>query len=415
MKKTLSIIVFMMAAGALLAQAQENPNTCYDCHSMMGPPYDSIAVAQSKDVHGKNDIQCVDCHGGDPTSMDYEVSMSPDAGFIGAPSPADIPELCGSCHADPEFMKKYDPAFPTDQLSKYRTSQHGELLAQGDEKVAECASCHGAHGIFPVDDPRAQVYATNVPKTCNQCHGNSEYMAEYNIPTDQFELFSKSVHGRALLQDKDTGAPACNDCHGNHGATPPGVTSISRVCGTCHANNFKLFQESVHKEIFDQMDLPECETCHGNHDVEHPTDELIGTGEQSKCMMCHVEGDTGYKVAAEMAASIDSLKAVYDSAQVMIHRAEQKDMNVGDLQFNLREVRQKLILTRTTIHSFDPEKVENIEQEGLSVGQKIIQSARELIHEYYYRRRGLGAFTLIITLLVVVLFFKIRQIDKRDS
>ena len=65
-------------------------------------------------------------------------------------------------------------------------------------------------------------------------------MKEYGIPTDQYEKYSKSVHGVALLQKHDLGAPACNKCHGNHGATPPGVESISKVCGTCHALNADL-------------------------------------------------------------------------------------------------------------------------------------------------------------------------------
>jgi len=129
--------------------------------------------------------------------------------------------------------------------------------------------------------------------------------------------------------------------------------------------------------------------------------------------MCHAEGDTGYKVAASMKASIDSLRSVYDSAQVMIKAAEKKDMNVEDLQFSLRDVRQQLILTRTSIHSFDKDKVEVAEEKGATKGEKIIQAAKDLIHEYYYRRRGLGAFTLIITFLVIVLFFKIRQIEKK--
>src|SRR5688572_12273090 len=47
----------------------------------------------------------------------------------------------------------------------------------------------------------------------------------YGIPTDQAEKFKGSVHGEALLKNRDMAAPTCNDCHGNHGAAPPGATS----------------------------------------------------------------------------------------------------------------------------------------------------------------------------------------------
>ena len=33
-------------------------------------------------------------------------------------------------------------------------------------------------------------------------------MEDYKIPIDQFELYSGSVHGKSLLEDKDVGSPA---------------------------------------------------------------------------------------------------------------------------------------------------------------------------------------------------------------
>ncbi len=71
-----------------------------------------------------------------------------------------------------------------------------------------------------------------------------------------------------LLEKGDLSSPSCNDCHGNHGAVPPGVESISKVCGTCHVLNMELFEQSPHKKAFDENDYPECESCHGNHLVK---------------------------------------------------------------------------------------------------------------------------------------------------
>ena len=59
-------------------------------------------------------------------------------------------------------------------------------------------------------------------------------MAPYGIPTNQFEEYRSSVHWEALAKRGDLSAPSCASCHGNHGAKPPQVESVSAVCGTCH-------------------------------------------------------------------------------------------------------------------------------------------------------------------------------------
>ncbi len=70
------------------------------------------------------------------------------------PEPADIPQFCGRCHGDPQYMRNFNPTLPVDQLTKYRTSRHGELLlGAGDPKPAQCVSCHGVHDIRQVSDP----------------------------------------------------------------------------------------------------------------------------------------------------------------------------------------------------------------------------------------------------------------------
>ena len=55
------------------------------------------------------------------------------------------------------------------------------------------------------------------------------------LPTDQLANYQQSVHYAALTKGNDLSAPTCNDCHGNHGAAPPGAGSVVNVCGTCHA------------------------------------------------------------------------------------------------------------------------------------------------------------------------------------
>ena len=313
-------------------------------------------------------------------------------------------------------MRTYNPSLPVDQLDKYRTSVHGIRNAKGDHKVAECASCHGSHDILAVKDVRASVYPTNIPSTCSKCHSNVQYMKEYNIPTDQFELFSKSVHGEALLKKGDISAPACNSCHGNHGAAPPGVASVSNVCGTCHALNAELFSASPHKKAFDQRKLPECETCHSNHDIVVATNKLLGVGSGAVCGRCHTASENvqGYEVAKVMRSLMDSLSTDEQQAIALVNEAEQKGMEITDAKFKLRDAHQARLQSRTMVHSFSEEKFRGTVQKGLDATSYASNEARAALREYVFRRVGLGIATLIITILAISLYVYIRRLERRQ-
>jgi len=330
--------------------------------------------------------------------------------------PTRITELCGSCHSSAEFMKLYNPALPIDQVAKYKTSVHGGLNAKGNPDAAECASCHGSHEIQPVKDSRSLVYATNIPSVCANCHSDAKLMAKYKIPTDQYENYVSSVHGIALLEKGDLSSPSCNDCHGNHGAVPPGVESISKVCGTCHVLNMELFEQSPHKKAFDENDFPECESCHGNHLVKPATDAMVGTQKPAVCIDCHSAEDDnkGFMVAGEMKQLIDSLKTKDSETKVILDEAGQKGMDVSDADFSLKDVRQVLIQSRTTIHAFNLDKFKEQIGEGFTIVNKAKISGEEAIDEFYFRRIGLGISTILVTLLVIGLYIKLKKVEKKS-
>ncbi|HZW38591.1 MAG TPA: cytochrome c3 family protein [Ignavibacteriaceae bacterium] len=359
-------------------------------------------------INGKDRIlQCTNCHNAhgikkknDPTSSVY---------------PVNIPSTCTKCHNNADYMKNYNSALPVDQLSKYRTSVHGVLNQKGNSKTAECASCHGSHNILSSKDVRSTVYKLNIPGTCSKCHSDNEYMKQFNIPTNQFAKYRNSVHGKAVFEKQELSAPVCNDCHGNHGATPPGITSISNVCGNCHVLNSQLFSESPHKKAFDQMKYPECETCHGNHEILIAKDKLLGVKEGAVCLQCHSEtkNSSGYFVAKMMSNTIDSL-IIYDSiAQKLIFQAEQKGMEIEDAKFMLRDVHQARLQARTIIHSFNENKFKEVTNKGMTSAKYVISDAKDAIHEYSYRRYGLGVATLTISLLILGLFIYIKRIEKK--
>jgi len=365
------------------------------------------------DIHLQKGLSCAGCHGGDPTSDDEEVAMSVENNFIGVPSDEEIPEFCGKCHSNPVFMRDFHPGLATDQVLQYYTSVHGEKLLEGDKKVAVCSNCHTSHSILSPSDPRSSVYPLNVPQTCRKCHSNSVYMNAYNIPSNQYELYAESVHGIALLEHKDIGAPACNDCHGNHGATPPGLTSVTFICGSCHVINMEFFRQTRMASAFEELQFHGCEQCHGYHAIKKTSDKLVGVNKEAFCVNCHQEGDTGYEAAKNIKFHISELVSLYDSAGMKATDVQIKGMNDIDIGFLLQEGRQKLIESRTLVHTFDLEKVEAKTDEGEVVVKEAIILAEKELDEYYSRRKGFAIATVVFILFAVALFLKIKDIEKK--
>jgi hypothetical protein len=382
---------------------------CYVCHR----EDDNLPEHfNDDDIHMQPGVSCAGCHGGDATSDDMDVAMSEDAGFVGVPSKKDIPEFCGRCHSDINYMRRYRPRIPVDQVTQYYTSLHGQRLMAGDTKVADCTSCHSSHFILPATDARSQVYPLNVPETCNRCHGDPQHMAGYGIPTDQYAQYVQSVHGVALLQREDTGAPACNDCHGNHGALPPAVASVTQVCGQCHVNNMQYFESSAMAVAFEKQHLSACEECHGNHKVLKTSDAMVGVGPKSTCTKCHSEGDNGYLAAEQIHTQLTTLATLYGTAVEKQQEVQQKGMDDVDIGYLLQEGRQSLIQARTLVHTFDPEKVRPKTDDGVQKVEAALNMADATIKDFYFRRRGFGLATLFITLLVVALVLKLRQMER---
>jgi hypothetical protein len=383
---------------------------CYKCHKENhGLPKDY----SDNDIHRK--LKCSSCHGGDPRSDDISVAMDPSNGFVGVPTKAEIPKFCGKCHSDINIMRTYQPRIATDQVAQYSTSVHGKKLLAGDKNVAECASCHTAHNILAVKDPRSTVYKFNVPSTCNKCHGDANLMKGYKLPHNQLAEYTKSVHGIALFEKKDVGAPACNDCHGNHGATPPGITSIARVCGSCHVKNMEYFETSRMAKVFEEKDFHGCEQCHTNHSVKKTSDEMLGVEAGSKCLECHKQGDSGFASAEKLKRFINNLKKNFDLATVKYEEVKQKGMNDVDIGFALQDAKQSIIQIRTLIHTFDTTKVGVQYKDGLGISNKAILLADTQIDEYYTRRNGFAVATASFMVFAVALYFIIKEKQKRNN
>jgi len=367
------------------------------------------------DIHAKFGLSCADCHGGDRTSDDGDEAMSPTIGFVGRPSPKDLPAFCGKCHSDAGYMKRFNPAVRVDQVAEYATSVHGTRLAGGDTNVATCISCHGVHGISSVKDSRSPVYPTNVASTCGRCHSDPKRMAPYDIPTDQAQKYASSVHAHALTKKQDLTAPTCNDCHGNHGAAPPGVGSVANVCGSCHARQSELFEQSPHKEPFEESSIAGCVACHSNHSIKQPTDALIGTSSASACVACHSEGEDALKVAAVMHTNITRLSTRIDSASALLMRAAHAGMEVSKPLFELKAAHDKLINARVVVHSLNPSDLDSLTKDGEATALKAQKAGTDALEELDFRRTGLIASLIIIALAAISVYAKVRQMERRKK
>ena len=395
------------------ASSSTGKNSCVQCHIQMGDQLAAPVLAMQNDIHQQRGLSCADCHGGDPSQDDPKSAMNPRKGFVARPAPKDVPGFCGKCHSNAEFMKRFNPALRVDQEAEYATSIHGKRVKGGDPKPATCISCHGFHGVRAVSDANAPVYPTNVAKTCGQCHANPEYMSSYGIPTDQLQKYSSSVHAEALLKKQDLSAPTCNDCHGNHGAAPPGVASVANVCGTCHTRQSELFQTSPHRAPFEAAKLAGCVVCHSNHAIRPPSDDLLGTGQKAICGTCHTQGDAGYQAAGVMHGGIEELARHIDESQEVLDRAARAGMEVSRPLFELKDARDKLINSRVVVHSFSTGQVGGAVKPGLEVAEKTHKAGQQALAELQLRRKGLAASLIVISLSVLGIYLKIRQIEGR--
>lgn len=394
--------------------AERQTDFCLACHIRMGDERLSKPAREFRtDIHAKKGFGCVSCHGGDETQAGME-SMDPDKGYIGKPTRNQIPQICGRCHSDARFMRRYNPSLRVDQLKEYYTSIHGQRLKQfGDPNVATCVSCHSAHEIKPPSDPRSKVHPLQVAQTCGSCHANKKTMSPYNIPTDQLVKYERSVHWETLSQRGDLSAPTCNDCHGNHGALPPGISWVGNVCGQCHLVEGELFSKSFHAQIFTQMGTPGCATCHQNHEIKKASDEMLGLGAGAVCANCHSREDKGGKTASQMGVLFASLKSSYEEAATLLSGAERAGMEVGQAQFELNGAQTALIKARAAVHAFRVEPVEKEIGEGLSISERAYLRGTRALEDLRFRRFGLTVSVVIILILVMGLVIKIRQLERK--
>lgn len=163
------------------------PATCAKCHNAVQQEF-----AQS--IHGQAIARgngqapvCTDCHGIHSIKAHTDPNSSVSAQNLAR-------NTCGRCHESVRLSQEF--GFEGRRATTYLESYHGLASKLGSQVVANCASCHGVHSIFPSSDSRSTINRANLIKTCGQCHPGV---------TDKF--VAAKVHVDAPLS-ADTGSVA---------------------------------------------------------------------------------------------------------------------------------------------------------------------------------------------------------------
>lgn len=145
---------------------------CGTCHLGIQNEY-SRGIHGQAFAAGNPDVPtCIDCH----TEHGIQRVTSPESSVY----PTHVVQTCSACHEREELNERY--GLPLGRRGTFLGSFHGIALESGQLTVANCASCHGAHGILPSSDPRSSVHPANLVRTCGACHpGIGRRVAEGRI------------------------------------------------------------------------------------------------------------------------------------------------------------------------------------------------------------------------------------------
>jgi t-SNARE complex subunit (syntaxin) len=139
---------------------------------------------------------------------------------------------------------------------------------------------------------------------------------------------------------------------------------------------------------------------------------MVGTDSRAVCAKCHDEGDRGYETAGQIRGLLAGLTRSYDEAEARRLEVHRRGMEDDEIVFLLQEAHQDLVHARTLVHTFDAARVGERTGEGMAKASKAHELAVAQVREYRVRRLGFGMATIFMTLLVVALYLKIRQMER---
>ena len=191
MKATAGVLVSGLLATLMVAgssQAQPStPSRCAGCHFAALAASERWHLSEwDHSAHGRANVGCERCHGGDPTTFE---SFLAHQGILGPTNPAsplhrtNLPKTCGACHPGP--------------FAAFQKSRHYELLREGNRDTPTCVTCHGNVGAFLLS-PKA-LYAE-----CARCHAPGKVAPRSDLPAEGKIMLTSVREVRASLDEAKT-------------------------------------------------------------------------------------------------------------------------------------------------------------------------------------------------------------------
>jgi len=236
-------------------------------------------------VHGEQ--ACVDCHTNvELTRGEHEEKLPVIVG-------------CITCHEE-NWAKQQDSAdaqqsrlkVVVEQTNSYLHSVHARPNINDQSKTnASCHDCHDAHNIGAPGSPQRAEHRLQNPEICGSCH------------EAQKKDYMTSVHGKAVLENKNAEAAVCSDCHTTHDIDSPDKDSVkmtmTKNCGTCHKESEETYFHSYHGQVsrLGYSHSAQCYDCHGSHNlkkVDDPTSTVHLDNRLKTCQQCHENAPVGF-------------------------------------------------------------------------------------------------------------------------
>jgi hypothetical protein len=236
------------------------------------------------------------------------------------------------------------------------------------------------------------------------------------MPTNQFEQYRQSVHGQALLERGDLGAPACNDCHGNHAAMPPEVASVAQICRNCHVRNGTLFDGSRHKQVFESHGWPECDACHDKHAIQRTSDAMLAPGPTSVCEACHRQNASHNPecdaTAAYFHGKLVHLASRHTAIGGQVEEFARLGLDTAPMSDELGKLRDTLKQARSYVHAFNRSEFDQVAGGGEENLTHLATLADEAKAELRFRYRGLFVAVGLLAFLMLLLWLKLRRLER---
>ncbi len=190
MTRRVSVLLIMFVAllsSAAVASAQLQASRCADCNFARPDAPGARHVSEwDTSAHGRNNIGCENCHGGNPTTFE---SFQAHQGILHFNNPASpvgrvsLPGTCGKCHAGP--------------FAAFLKSRHYELVRNANRDAPTCVTCHGEVAANLLSPKQLEG-------RCASCHGAGRVAPNTDFPPEGRLMLEGIRDARALLKEANS-------------------------------------------------------------------------------------------------------------------------------------------------------------------------------------------------------------------